>query len=61
MRLNIIVKPLILEYLEAKSDTISAEDLEQDGDFDMSHAEKRDVRSNEPGKPANDKDCAQAS
>ena len=61
MRLNIIARPLIPEYLEAKSNTTSEEEPDQDGDVDMSHAENKDVRSNEPGKLANNQDCAEAS
>ena len=52
---------LIPRYLEAKSDTTPEEEPDQDGDVVMSHADKEDVRSNEPGKPVNDKDCAEAS
>ena len=59
MRLNLIASPLIQEYLEAKSDTTSIEDEDQDGDIDMLHAEKESVVSNEPGNSADKKDGAE--
>ena len=52
---------MIPKYLKAKSDVTTEEEPDLNGAINMSHAEQKDVRSNEPGKPANDKDCAQAS
>ena len=39
IRLNLIARPLIPTYLEAKSDSTSDEEPDLDGDIDMSHAD----------------------
>ena len=58
---NLTAKSSIPGYSEIETDTTSEKEPDQDGDVDMSHADNKDVRSNKPGKPANDKDCADAS
>ena len=60
-RLKLIAMSLIPKYLESRSNYSTDEEPDQDGDVDMSHADNKDVRSDEPGKLANDKDCAEAS
>ena len=58
---NIVAEPPIPEYSEVDSDTTFDEEPDLDGDIHMSHAEQDPVMSNEPGKPVDDKDCAEAS
>ena len=60
-RLRQIAGSLFPTLVELPPDPASSINSEQDNSSNMPHAEKENVRSNEPGKPANDKDCAEAS
>ena len=60
-RLREIASSLFPTLTEAPPTSASSIDSEQDNTLDRSHAEKDPVMSNEPGKPANNQDCAEAS